>query len=196
MKELQLGDFTLDESTPFSPTTTLYLPKLGNPPSKTLVSKVIGDIPPISSLDQATEESNQIPILQIQQKSRFSRVFFFLDPAGAQVAELSGPLLSFGRWKLIFSDDSTHDIDMRPVGTGRRADIFVQDSVPYFWDVEGRLRRLFKVVGSTRVEVAQLTSKHTRDRSGVLAIDEGQVDVVIAVITAVGTLQRSESFRK
>ena len=104
------------------------------------------DSPAIPSQDEAipkaTQHSEQTPAFKMEQ-ARSSRTFCCLDPPGNRVAEISGPLLSFGRQKLSFpneSSHSSHNIDLRPVGAGSREGIFVQGSVPYFWERVQRKR--------------------------------------------------------
>lgn len=127
-------------------------------------------------------------------------------PDGAPVAELSsGGLWSLGQWSVTFPADSphgTHAIELRPVGVGARADWFVRDSVPYFWDLVHvglaggqTVYKLFKAVDGKRVEVARFEALRARDRSGVLWLDEGEVDEVVACATVVATINRVESFR-
>lgn len=199
MKELQPGDFPLDKSKPFGPTAVYYVRKLGSP-SLYSVYDLSTTIPPIKSLEEAADEAaKRPPIFKIQQRFRFSRTFSGFDSAGVRIADISGPLLSFGHWKLTFSISTPlfgHDIELRPVGVGSREDVFVLDSVPYFWDPEGTVRHLYKAMDDTRVEVARFTSKHPRDMSGMLVVDDREVRLAVVLMTSVALLKRSDSFRK
>lgn len=127
-------------------------------------------------------------------------------PDNTEVAELSsGGLWSLGQWSLTFPTDSphsSHEIKLRPVGIGARADWFVKDSIPYFWDqvhvglAGGQtVYKLFKAVDGKRIEVARFESLRARDKFGVLWLDVGQVDEVVACVTLVATINRVESFR-
>ncbi|KAB5515529.1 hypothetical protein GE09DRAFT_1159879 [Coniochaeta sp. 2T2.1] len=122
------------------------------------------------------------------------------------VAELSsGGLWSLGQWSLTFPPDSSHsshEIKPRPVGVGARADWFVKDSIPYFWDMVhvgiggGRMvYKLFNAVDGKRVEVGRFETLKARDKSGILWLDGGEVDEVVACLTVVATVNRVESFR-
>jgi len=54
---------------------------------------------------------------------------------GSNVAGINAPLTAFGMRKFTFpseSPHSSHAIEMKPVGIGRRAEGFVKDSVQYF----------------------------------------------------------------
>jgi hypothetical protein len=59
----------------------------------------------------------------------------------------------------------------------------------------GKLCKLYKAVDGKRSEVARFVGKDTRDRSGVVLIDEESVDEVVALVTLAATLNRVESFR-
>lgn len=77
-----------------------------------------------------------------------------------------------------------------------RADEFVKDSVPYFWDlVDGRkLCRLFRALDGKKVEVARFLGENVRAQEGVLMVSEG-IDEVVAMLTFFGVLNRVDSFR-
>ncbi|KFY05078.1 hypothetical protein O988_00280 [Pseudogymnoascus sp. VKM F-3808] len=139
-------------------------------------------------------------MLEFHRSGRLSSNFTVKDTSNAVIAELSGPLLSLGRWTLGFVADSPHsdhDILVRPAGMMSRADEFVKDSIPYYWDIlDGRkLCKLYKVMDGKRVEIAHFLGENARARDGVLLLDGEQLDEVVACLTCVVMLNRSESFR-
>ena len=203
MKEDQPANYPINVDEPLRPTKTFYY----NKNSGFALSLSVYDITERVSSSEAlsleeakTAVSDQPPILNIHQDSWSTRIFRVVDSTGARVAEASGPLLDFGHWKLTFpteSEHSDHEIELRPVLRSRQ-DVFVKDSIPYFWDVVDPrgIFKLYKVIEKSRVEVSKFTSKRWREPTGVLVVDDRQVDVVIAVITSVAVLKRADSFRK
>ncbi|KAJ9165551.1 hypothetical protein NKR19_g274 [Coniochaeta hoffmannii] len=128
------------------------------------------------------------------------------DNNNTPLAELSsGGLWSLGQWDITFPPGSTHcthDIKLRPVGVGARADWFVKDSVPYFWDLVHvglaggqTVYELFKGVDGKRVQVARFEALRARDRSGILWVDGDGADEAVVCVTLVATINRVESFR-
>ena len=214
MKESRLSHYPLDEEAPLHHTKLLYLQ--GGAFSTTVsvsdVTNALGDIGDTANAlksttlqdDAKAKAAQQTPILELKKEAWYKRNLAAASHSGEPVAQVSGPLLELGHWKLAFppeSPHSSHDIDLRPTGMGQRADFFVKDSVLYFWDMPdaGRLCQLFKVVGDKRREIARFVGKRSRlstDKSGVLLLDEEQADEVVVVLTCVAVLNRSDSFRK
>ncbi|KAK4089199.1 hypothetical protein Purlil1_6632 [Purpureocillium lilacinum] len=88
------------------------------------------------------------------------------------------------------------DIELRPVSSRSSADVFVLSGVPFFWERgDGATRTLRKVVNGRRVDVAIFTARRARDAKGVLAVDEVHVDALVAAVTCVAVLKRTDSFR-
>jgi hypothetical protein len=92
------------------------------------------------------------------------------------------------------SPHSGHDIEMKPISIGRRAEGFTKDSTLYFWDKVDNIAVLTKVVGEKRVEIAKFGAKHGYDKGGALALDTAQLDELVTVITCVALLQQLDSF--
>ncbi|KAI0382795.1 hypothetical protein F5Y04DRAFT_43849 [Hypomontagnella monticulosa] len=217
MKELRSNDFPLNEDLQLQPTKTFFIHHEGvsGLSKTTLIYDITAIIP--SQLDINSKElantihsetktklEKQPVALKLQRSAWYSNSMSVRDGNDNAVASLSTSLLSFSRWTLSFpagSPHSTHAIEMRPTGIGTRADIFVKESVPFFWEMfngpaGGRIDKLFKVVDGKRVEVARFVAKHMRDREGALFLDEALVDEVVAGVTCVAVLNRLDSFRK
>ncbi|KAK4212735.1 hypothetical protein QBC37DRAFT_259997, partial [Rhypophila decipiens] len=135
------------------------------------------------------------------------------------VARLDGPLLDMGHWKLTFpapgkaqaQQSPRHEIELRPTGPGSTTDCFVMNSIPYIWEmVHGReVFRLWRcgMAGSendvkrgTRREVGVYIVRNARSavKEGVLVLDdagEEGIDLVVGIMTCLGTVNRSDSFR-
>lgn len=213
--------YPIDTSAPLHPTRVLYLQdstassfNLADITSATLGAVKLGDAhtsQPTSVFVTAKEASSTAPsALHFRRtKSGLFSASHLIVTAGSsdtQVAELSSSgVLSFGRWTVSFPPDSTHcshDLKLQPVGLWSSVDWFVQDSVPYFWDmadVNGAggqgVCRLFKVADGKRVEVGRFLAQRMRDKGGVLVLDGQAVDEVVACATLVATINRVESFR-
>ncbi|CAM1510960.1 Fc.00g084730.m01.CDS01 [Cosmosporella sp. VM-42] len=205
MKEPQPVDFPLNDESPLRPTTVLYLHTDNRLSAKLCVYKITDDAsagqPTITLDDARAKITDEVLMLELQQDAWYTRTLRAVDDSGAFVAEISGPLLALGQWKLTFPGESTHSshaIELRPVGMGRREDVFVKDSVPYFWDLvdSGAVCKLFKVVNGRRVEVGRYTGKRRGRPNGILEVDDRQVDVVVTTMTCAAVLKRSDSFRK
>ncbi|KAE9367304.1 hypothetical protein N431DRAFT_513597 [Stipitochalara longipes BDJ] len=204
MKVVQPADFPANEETILQPTTVLYTHKSNGSKNISVIDITDHDSNAQSTidLDVAKAKANgRKPMLELSQDTWYSRTLKATDDSGAVVAEVSGPLLALGLWTLTFpteSPHSSHPIELRPAGMLRREDVFVKDSIPYIWDVLDAfaLCKLYKVMDSKRVEVARYTAKHSRDSTGVLVVDGKEVDLVVAVMTWLAVLKRSDSFRK
>jgi hypothetical protein len=93
---------------------------------------------------------------------------------GTHLASWESPILALGTTTISFPDGSSHSshpIEVKPLGVGRRAESFVKDSVTYVWEMERfktELKSLVKVVGEERKEVARYAQRAGWDREGVL----------------------------
>jgi hypothetical protein len=80
---------------------------------------------------------------------------------GNHVTDWKSPILSMGTTTLTFqngSEHSSHPIEIKPLGVGRRAERFVKDSVMYTWENERfkiENKSLIKAIGSEKVEAAK-----------------------------------------
>ncbi|KAI2636506.1 hypothetical protein GGS26DRAFT_498825 [Hypomontagnella submonticulosa] len=217
MKEPKPIDFPLNEDIQLRPTKTFFIHHEGV--SGFSKSTIIHDITAIMPADldinskglantihsETKANLEKLPVaLKLQRSAWYSSSMDVKDGNDTPVASLSTSLLSFSHWTLSFPADSphsTHAIEMRPTGVGTRTDIFVKESVPYFWEMfngpaGGRIDKLFKVEDGKRVEVARFVAKHMRDREGALFLDGAMVDEVVAAVTCVAVLNRLDSFRK
>ncbi|EPS37661.1 hypothetical protein H072_8636 [Dactylellina haptotyla CBS 200.50] len=213
MAQHKLSDFPLDREAIFQSSIALYV-KEGKNGLVTLVKSALASSSSTEyrvdlDLDKLATETKEIPpTLRFDSQGWLSRTFQCIDIATEKtLVTLSGPVLAFGHWSLVFSSNSPHSahtIDFRPagaVGTSPRDDLFVKDSVLHIWavheseDAGGCTSRLYKIVEGKRVEVASFTKKKSRDREGVLLVDESQVDLIIAAATCVAIMKRMDSFR-
>ncbi|KAK0643011.1 hypothetical protein B0T16DRAFT_415083 [Cercophora newfieldiana] len=211
------ASFPIDTTTPFHPTKALYIADT----TELSLTITITDITPILSspsihnpvenpeplLKLAKSTASTLPaILTLTRPTHLSRTWTATDPrSNTKLAELSNPLWSLGKWTIKFPSDSphsSHDIYLHPAGFATKADEFVKDSVPYFWDVlDGRrLCKLYKATEGRRVEVGRFVGEGVRAREGVLLIEgEGNagegVDEVVVGVTFLGVLMRVDSFR-
>ncbi|KAH8879012.1 hypothetical protein GQ53DRAFT_856611 [Thozetella sp. PMI_491] len=213
---LQLGEFVVDSTESPKLDKVLYVGASGGTHQTFALSDVTnaasvsgsrtmeGSTTYADSGDAAKEAAvQQEPLLRISRKSLMSSVLRAEDASGAAVAWLSKPLLSFGKWCLTFpaqSPHSSHAIEMKPTSTGKRTYGFIQESVPFFWDMEdkagARKCTLWKAINGRRREVARFEAKRARDREGILAVDEQGVSAVVAGLTCIALLNRVDSFEK
>lgn len=150
------------------------------------------------------QTKNMPPTLEIHQNSWHDRTLKAMDHQGSPMAEMSCPLFAFGSWDIKFPVDnpySNHNINMKPMGPGSRADIFVKGSTPYFWDRDameggGEGARLFKAINGMKSEVGRYVKQNSRKRGCVLSVNEGEIDAVLAVLTCVAGIKTLASFRK
>lgn len=205
MKDVQPESFPIDNESPLKATSGFWVQGDHSltPNSSTSVTTLFesGSAVPcdIDIKNAKAQAETKKPMLNFQQISTLKRDFKAVDGSGTLVVEMSNPLLSLGRWTLSFplgSSHSSHQIIMHPVRMWNSQDTFTQESVPYFWEPLNANGRLFKVVTGKRVEVANLARESTKDRSGVLLVDENSVDVIVALGTCFAFLNRSDSFRK
>lgn len=134
--------------------------------------------------------------------------------SGVEVAQFHSALLSFGASHIHFPVESTHcshEITVRPLSLLNRAQAFVKDSITYVWEtptvalprsssssskLPGRRKvSLYKAVSSKKVEIARYESASGKfELNGVLALEEREIDPLVAVLTLVGVLQQNDTF--
>jgi hypothetical protein len=122
------------------------------------------------------------------------------------LAEYQSPLLGYGVTHLTFppgSQHSSHEITVRPLNATRRTQGWVQDSVRYAWDVNRRLfpggggvLSLWKAIGSTqKIEIGRYQSETGKFMpGGMMAVDEDEIDLLVAVLTCLAVLGQRDSF--
>jgi hypothetical protein len=104
----------------------------------------------------------------------------------------------YGKNAFIFppgSAHSGHDIVMEMEKHWKSWDeVFVVESVPYFWRYEGSSRRkftLWKVVGQIKMVVGRYKGKRrVGKRGGTLLVDADEVDCVVAVMSIMAMLRK------
>ncbi|KAK5652328.1 hypothetical protein OQA88_10678 [Cercophora sp. LCS_1] len=201
------SSFPIDEATPFVPTKAVYIQEATEFALSITITDVTAsvathlspDIQPSLLEGAKSAASTSSPTIKLTRPNRLSRSWTATNPSGATVADLSNPIWSLGKWIIKFpanSPHSEHDIQLRPASAASRADEFVKDSVPFFWDlIDGRkLIKLYRALDGKKVEVARFLGENVRAQEGVLLVGEG-VDDVVAVLTVFGALNRLESFR-
>ncbi|KAK1750372.1 hypothetical protein QBC47DRAFT_393978 [Echria macrotheca] len=208
---MKTSDYPVDESTPFRPTKIFHIRQehilapsfhITDVTAAAAGTVDIYQKPDVAAQVDAAAKANPV-FLDVIRRSWTERTLEAVEPGSSKeaVATLSGPLAALGRWTLTFADatHAAHAVEMRPTGMGHKADVFVLDSVPFFWDPcdGGRvLWELFKVVGGKRVLVGAYSVAHHWNKNGVLGVDTDQVDEVVAIMTCVAAIGRSDSFRK
>jgi hypothetical protein len=129
-----------------------------------------------------------------------SRLAYF-DEAGENIAEWEMPILAFGTSKIIFAAElqySSHAVTIEPLGTSKRGVKFVKDSVLFKWDAEREEGEehyvLFKTTSSEKSVIGGLLKDG--HQGGLVAADDREVDVLVAIMGCVAILQRRDSFTK
>ncbi|KAH8662618.1 hypothetical protein BX600DRAFT_437990 [Xylariales sp. PMI_506] len=199
------ASYPLDTTIHMQPSKAYYMEQKGNTSLVTEATSILADWTSLEDpgiLDRVSAATTGKPTTFELSHSETSRSAqpVIETASKAAVAELKGGVLSLGHWTISFpagSAHSSHEIAMRPAGIASRADEFVHNSVPFFWEQTRRhqLMQLFKAADGKRVEVARFIGKKPSAKDGVLLLDEDQIDRLIAVITCVAELHRVESFR-
>jgi len=200
-------DFPLDESIALDPDKIFFIKSSSGHSSDVAIFDVTTKVErnyddmsdqfvdEVETLAKDVEPSSAT--LELKRPRFLKRRTIVMDDSKEQVAEINAPVLGFGVRKFSFpqgSSHSSHDIEMKPVSIGSRAEGFVKDSVQYFWDKQDKIATLSKVMGDKRVHIAKFGAKHNYDKGGVLALDTQQIDAVVAMITCVALLQQLDSF--
>ena len=130
---------------------------------------------------------------------------------GRDVASLHAPILAFGTTSITFppsSEHSSHTLTVSPVSMTTRAQAFVEDSIPYIWEPAGEghsetaspsseCLSLYKADSTKRIEVARYASQSGKfEVGGILLVQEGEVDVVMSLVTLLGVLNQRDSLRR
>jgi hypothetical protein len=124
------------------------------------------------------------------------------DTAGAQLAEWHSPLMAYGVTRIRFPADSPHcghALDVKPLGVGRRAQSFINNSVMCAWETGGRFKSgrmsLYKAIGAKKVEAARYESDSgTFIAGGLLVLDTREVDELVALLTCLAVLNQRDAF--
>jgi hypothetical protein len=112
------------------------------------------------------------------------------------VAKLKQMNLLGTRHRFIFPQDSpssSHDLYMQPASFGSTSEFFVKDSVKYTWKVawHGWAITLHKTLGQDTVPVAYFTKQWGYGLGGVMIVDENQVDLVVATLSALVVIRKN-----
>jgi hypothetical protein len=115
-----------------------------------------------------------------------------------EIAHYKHSVTSSGTATFTFPDGSkhsSHEISLKPQRLFRRTNTFVQDSVDYEWHCDSRWKSnrmtLVKSIGGRKIVVARYAQKWGDwSAEGVILIDEKEIDVAVAALTAVATLKK------
>lgn len=152
-----------------------------------------------SSFTVHDADNDQTPVYIVSRASIVGRSYSATAAPdhASTVASMRCPTWSFGHWSIEFAGPRPgHPVEVRPVGMGSKDDMFVVDSVPFFWEVEGSCRKLTMARDGRRMEVGTFEAESIRDTKGLLRVNAEVVDVLVAVMTAITQLKRLDSFRK
>jgi hypothetical protein len=206
--------FPVDDSKPLRPTKAFYFQEGSEFSRHIIITDVTDDLPDLDNIINSVPAADAVKtaksavifgkkaaFLEISREGSFTTAWTAKSTSSdTPVAELSSPLLTLGRWTIMFapgSPHSHHDILLRPAGFMARADEFVKDSIPYFWDIaDGRKLCVCHVANDgKRVEVARFLGHSSRGHDGLLVVDGEALDEVVAALTCVAVLNRNDSFR-
>jgi hypothetical protein len=98
------------------------------------------------------------------------------------------------------STHSDHDITLKRIKMTTRMETFIKDSIEYFWRFDKVLVRsklsLIKRVGQEEKVVARFDGPFPTFRiCGALAVDEEEVDFIVAMLTCCGMLRKDRQRR-
>lgn len=204
MTNPQPGSFQLDESTPLKASHFYYIKRgsgLSNDGEVKDVTETLRDASTETFLDEAASAAATVDVKYVVKgKSWLSNAIDLSSQDGTPIASLGSGIKSLGHRKLSFtqgSEHSSHDIEFQTLGMGKKGNMFVQESVVYFWECPGGETMLTKVVGEgKKIKVGRYLAKRNWSRQGLFLVDEAGVDVVVALMTCLGTLSQSDSFTK
>ncbi|CEJ83954.1 hypothetical protein VHEMI03318 [[Torrubiella] hemipterigena] len=203
MGELKIADFPINSSHEPAPQCAVYIREVGRIKSRFLAHDLSSGLPPPQTLslqEGQTYAENRDPTFEIKRRSVIGRSFTAYETGMSEpAAQMDCATWSLGHWIITFPGNSLiHNLDMRPAGNQARADIFVVESIPFFWEPQGNgaVRKLWKAVNGERIEVGELQSRTSRDTHGLLKIDTAHVDRLVGIMTSIALLKRLESFRK
>lgn len=124
------------------------------------------------------------------------------DSAGTQLAEWHSPIMAYGATHIRFSADSphcSHELEVKPLKIGRRAQSFVNNSTTYVWETGGRFKSgrmsLYKAIGAKKIEAARYESDSgTFIAGGLLVLETREVDELVALLTCMAVLNQRDAF--
>ncbi|KAH7386386.1 hypothetical protein BKA64DRAFT_142482 [Cadophora sp. MPI-SDFR-AT-0126] len=215
-KPLDPENIAIDYDTPFKPTRAFYIQRLTSDTHITSLTPSLNDIfspETCISIDIATKlvTSTVItPAYAIKNTNLLGTRVSVTNEVGEQIAEMKCPLWSWnmGTTTIVIvgagGGDQGEVVEIKPVGFGRRAQVFKRGGVTYFWDVEPHKhehKSLYKViessdVGPKKVEVARYVQENTRTKKGVLVLDSGGVETLVGILTICAVLTVRERFTR
>jgi hypothetical protein len=98
------------------------------------------------------------------------------------------------------SSHSDHEITLKRIKLMKRQETFVKDSVEYYWHFDTSMARsklvLVRKTGQEEKIVARFKGPFPTIRtSGALAVDEEEVDLIVALLTCCGMLRKDRQRR-
>ena len=181
MKELHPSDFTTQESHTFEPTDIFFIHDASRLSPSIYGHRLDQQLQPINSSlsikDASSAVVNTPPTYTITRPSILSRSFECKDSTGAARAHMTSTITALGKWKLdLPPESSSHVVEMRSTGMASRTDVFVRESIPYFWDVskaDASAWTLYKTLARNRYPVAEFRGKSARSVVGILDFGRG-----------------------
>lgn len=169
MRELQLDDFPLDETCLFNPVEAYLLAEdktVAIAPTRSLSVYQLDSIEGYRSLESLATAKASVagtsPSFTVSRASPFSRSFRCTTRDGSEVARFCGPTFGFGNWVLELEeaegvDGTSHpNVDLHLTRAVSQTEIFVHNSVPFFWTrhKDGNFW-LSMVIGRKRQKIAE-----------------------------------------
>jgi hypothetical protein len=202
------------DSASFHPNKAFYVSRFNIFSTEILVNDVSSSIEPRAFTDadpipdsfrtgaKAAADGGAPVAFRVTRAHWFSHGLVMLDQAasGAELARWHHPLLSSGKATLTFPEGSphaSHELSVAPKRLFRRANAWVQDSVEWEWDADSRWKSnrltLYKHVGGQRVVAARYAQPWGNwVAGGVLVVDSGSVDAVVATLTVLVMLKKMQ----
>ncbi|KAH7317780.1 hypothetical protein BKA65DRAFT_515178 [Rhexocercosporidium sp. MPI-PUGE-AT-0058] len=212
-KPLKPENVPIDLTSSPSPTHAFYIHQLAN---STHITSLTSDLASVFSpkegilIDAATNlitSTVTTPAFATKNENLLGTHFSVTNAIGYEVAEMICPLFSWNMGMttiVIKSEDQGEMVEIKPIGFGRRAQVFERKGATYFWDVDPHRhehKSLYKVIEfgegvSKRVEVARYFQESSRAKTGVLVLDSIGVDTMVGILTICAVLAVRESFTK
>ncbi|KAH8646272.1 hypothetical protein BX600DRAFT_444076 [Xylariales sp. PMI_506] len=168
--------------------------------TKTVITDTL-DLEDADLLSRVETVATNGPVsLEIMRRAAFSSRRDVIDRGTHEIVrELKGSVLSFGHWTLTFPANNTHPgqpITIQPIRLFTPIDGFLLNGLPYFWSTDhgGGLLKLYKMVDDSRVEIGRFIGHSPKGRKGLLAVDDTEINDLVALITCISELDMSESF--
>lgn len=181
--------------------------------TRPLLSKYHEDITPeLHEVAQIYLRANPVlnPLWQLIGVQKFINASLAVSEPSSPTIELArvrSQLLSFGTVHIRFppgSPHSSHEIIVRPISYMSRAQSFVQDSVPYSWEISttaatsvttAKKLHLFKAVAGKKFEIARYSTEDGKfGLGGLLVFDDTEIDSLVVSLTLIGVLTQNDSF--